>query len=159
EQLKQLQKAAMADDYAYQQVAHLSDNIGPRPVGSAQAAAAVEYVAAEVRKLGLDVRTEQVSVPRWVRGEEQAELGRYHGQVPRTNEKIVVTALAAPEVATTKDGLTAEVLVVNSLDELHALPKERVAGKIVVFNVNYDEKMAASGFALEAYGQVSKYRY
>jgi len=159
EQLKQLQKAAMADDYAYQQVAHLSDNIGPRPVGSAQAAAAVEYVAAEMRKLGLDVHTEKVSVPRWVRGEEHAELVSYPGQVPGTNQKIAVTALAAPEVATSKDGLTAEVLVVNSLDELHSLPKEKVAGRIVVFNVKYDDKLAASGFALEAYGKVSQYRY
>ena len=158
-QLKQLQKASLADDYAYEQVAHLADNIGPRPVGSPQAAAAVEYVAAEMRKLGLDVHLEKVSVPHWVRGEEHAELVSYPGQVPGTNQKIVVTALAAPEVATSKDGVTAEVVVVNSLDELHALPKDKVAGKIVVFNVKYDEKLAEAGFALDAYGQVSRYRY
>lgn len=158
-QLKQLQEAALADDYAYTQVAHLSDNIGPRPVGSAQAAAAVEYVAAEMRKLGLDVHLEKVSVPRWVRGDEHAELVSYPGQVPGTVQKIVVTALAAPEVATSKDGLTAEVLVVNSLDELRALPKGKIAGKIVVFNVKYDDAMAETGFALNAYGQVSRYRY
>lgn len=159
DQLKQLQKAALTDDYAYEQVAHLSDNIGPRPVGSPQAAAAVEYVAAEMRKLGLDVHLEKVSVPHWVRGEEHAELVSYPGQVPGTQQKIVVTALAAPEIATNKDGLTAEVVVVNNLDELHALPKDKVAGKIVVFNDKYDDKLAASGFPLEAYGQVSRYRY
>ncbi len=158
-QLKQVQAAALADDYAYSQVAHLADNIGPRPVGSPQAAAAVEYVAAEMRKLGMDVRLEKVSVPKWVRGEEHAELISYPGQVPGTNQKIVVTALAAPGVATPNDGITAEVLVVNSLDELHALPKEKVAGKIVVFNVKYDDEMAATGYALNAYGQVSRYRY
>lgn len=159
DQLKQLQKAALADDYAYQQVAHLSDNIGPRPAGSPQAAAAVEYVAAEMRKLGLDVHLEKVSVPHWVRGEEHAELVSYPGQVPGTQQKIVVTALAAPEVATSKDGLTAEVVVVNNLDELHALPKDKVAGKIVVFNDKYDDALADAGFPLEAYGQVSRYRY
>jgi carboxypeptidase Q len=158
-QLKQLQQAALADDYAYQQTAHLADNIGPRPVGSPQAAAAVEYVAGEMRKLGLDVHLEKVSVPHWVRGEEHAELVSYPGQVPGTNQKIVLTALAAPGVATGKDGLTAEVVVVNSLDELHAIPRERVAGKIVLFNVKYDDGMAESGFALDAYGQVSRYRY
>jgi hypothetical protein len=46
-ELKQLQKAALESDYAYRQVAHLANNIGPRLSGSAQAAKAVEYVAAE----------------------------------------------------------------------------------------------------------------
>src|SRR5438874_12179011 len=45
--LKQLQLAALKSDYAYRQVAHLANNIGPRLSGSAQAAKAVEYVAAE----------------------------------------------------------------------------------------------------------------
>src|SRR5215470_17874659 len=38
EELKQLQRSALASDYAYAQVAHLSNNIGPRFSGSAQAA-------------------------------------------------------------------------------------------------------------------------
>src|SRR6267143_702778 len=42
--LKRLQQAALTSDYAYRQVAHLSNNIGPRLTGSAQAAKAVEYV-------------------------------------------------------------------------------------------------------------------
>jgi len=44
-ELKRLQQAALTSDYAYRQVAHLSNNIGPRLTGSAQAAKAVEYVA------------------------------------------------------------------------------------------------------------------
>jgi Zn-dependent M28 family amino/carboxypeptidase len=159
EQLKQLQSAALSDSYAYDEIEHLTDSIGPRPIGSPQAAAAIEYVAAEMRKLGLDVHLEKVSVPRWVRGDEHAELVGYPGQVPGTQQKIVVTSLAAPQVATGKDGLTAEVVVVNSLDDLHALPKEKVAGKIVVFNEIYDDSMASRGFALEAYEQVYEYRY
>ena len=43
-ELKRLQQAALTSDYAYRQVAHLSNNIGPRLTGSAQAAKAVEYV-------------------------------------------------------------------------------------------------------------------
>jgi len=37
-ELKQLQQAALESDYAYRQVAHLANNIGPRLSGSAQAA-------------------------------------------------------------------------------------------------------------------------
>src|SRR5205814_8100866 len=40
--LKQLQQAALASDYAFKQVAHLANNIGPRLTGSVQAAKAVE---------------------------------------------------------------------------------------------------------------------
>src|SRR5437016_12670995 len=34
--LKRLQQAALSSDYAYRQVAHLADNIGPRLTGSVQ---------------------------------------------------------------------------------------------------------------------------
>ena len=61
-----LRDAALSDDYAYQQVAHLTENIGPRASGSAQAGAAVQYVADELRKLGLVVRLEEVRVPQWM---------------------------------------------------------------------------------------------
>jgi len=74
DELAAIKSAALADDYAYRQVAHLSENIGPRPSGSLQARAAVDYVAAELRQLGLEVRLEEVKVPHWVRGAETAEL-------------------------------------------------------------------------------------
>ncbi|PYS27215.1 MAG: hypothetical protein DMF75_20810 [Acidobacteria bacterium] len=45
-EIKKVQQAALENDYAYRQLAHLSNNIGPRLSGSPQAQAAVEYVAA-----------------------------------------------------------------------------------------------------------------
>ena len=92
-QLITIRDAALADDYAFRQVAHLTENIGPRPSGSAQAQQAAQYVADEMRKLGLEVRLEEVKVPHWVRGAETAELVEFPGQAPRTSQKIVVTAL------------------------------------------------------------------
>jgi Zn-dependent M28 family amino/carboxypeptidase len=158
QQLHQLQEAALNDDYGYPQAAHLTDNIGPRLAGSSQAAAAVEYVAAELRKLGLEVTLEPVSVPKWVRGEERAELVSYPGQAPGTQQKIVVTALASVDNATPAEGITAEIVVVNSFDELAAMSREKVAGKIVVFNEPFDHQMVAAGFGLAAYGQAVAYR-
>ncbi|MGA3212542.1 MAG: M20/M25/M40 family metallo-hydrolase [Terriglobales bacterium] len=158
DQLRQLQHAALEDNYAFEQVAHLADNIGPRPAGSPQAAGAVEYVAGEMRKLGLDVTLEKVSLPRWVRGEEHAELVAYPGQVPGTTQKIVVTALAGREVATPPEGITAEIVVVNSFSELTALSREKVAGKIVVFDERFDQRLASAGFAGPAYGEAVAYR-
>jgi carboxypeptidase Q len=156
-QLVSLRDAALADDYAYHQVAHLTENIGPRPSGSPQAQQAAEYVADELRKLGLEVRLEEVKVPHWVRGAETAELVEFPGQSPKTSQRVVVTALGG-STATAADGLTAEVVVVRNFGELTALGRNTVAGKIVLFNFPFDTKKAAAGFALDAYGEAVVYR-
>lgn len=93
EELSAIKTAALSDDYAYHQVAHLTENIGPRISGSPQANAAVEYVAAQMRQLGLEVHLEEVKVPHWVRGAETAELVDYADHVAGTSQKIVLTAL------------------------------------------------------------------
>jgi carboxypeptidase Q len=156
-EIKRVQQAAFESDYAYRQVAHLANNIGPRLSGSAQAQAAVGYVAAELRKLGLEVQLEKVMVPHWVRGEETAALTDYPSMAPNTTQKIVLTALGG-SVATPNDGLTAEVVVVNDFDELQALGRGRVEGKIVLFNAKFDQQLADNGFAGPAYGQAVIYR-
>jgi len=156
-ELTGLREAALADDYAYQQVAHLTENIGPRPSGSAQGDAAVHYVADELRKLGLEVRLEEVRVPRWIRGIDAAELIEYPGQAPGTGQKILVTALGGT-TPTPADGINAEVVVVNSFDELKSLGRDKVAGKVVLFNVVFDKQKAANGMAGAAYGEAVAYR-
>ena len=157
DEMKQLQQAALASDYALKQTAYLCNNIGPRLSGSPQAAQAVKYVADELRKLGLEVTLEKVMVPHWVRGVETGELVEFKGQAPGTTQKIVLTALGG-SVATPASGLVAPVVVVNDYAELNALGRERVQGKIVLFNKKFDEQMAAQGMGEEAYGQAVAYR-
>jgi carboxypeptidase Q len=157
QQLESIKAAAMTDDYAYRQVTHLTENIGPRPSGSAQAKAAVDYVADELRKLGLDVHLEEVKVPHWVRGVETGALVEYAGQAEGTTQKIVLTALGGSP-ATPAEGLTAEVVVVSNFDELRALGHDKVAGKIVFFNEIFDKRKTAAGFAFAAYGEAVRYR-
>jgi carboxypeptidase Q len=156
-ELTALRDAALADDYAYQRLAHLTDNIGPRPTGSPQAEAAVQYVADEMRKLGLEVHLEEVRVPHWIRGIETAELVEYPAQAKGATQKIVLTALGG-NTPTPAQGITAEVVVVRSFDELKALGREKVAGKIVLFNVPFDKQKAANGSAGAAYGEAVAYR-
>ncbi len=155
--LARLQQAALQSDYAYRQVAHLANNIGPRLSGSPQAQKAVEYVATEMKALGLEVTLEPVMVPHWVRGEETGSLVEFPGQAEGTAQKIVLTALG-PSVATPPEGLTAEVVSVKDFHELAALGRARVAGKIVLFNHPFDQQMAAVGQGLDAYGQAVIYR-
>jgi carboxypeptidase Q len=155
--LKRLQQAALSSDYAYKQVAHLANNIGPRLSGSAQAAKSVEYVASELKAIGCEVQLERVMVPHWVRGEETATLVQFPGQAENTTQKIVLCALGA-SVATPADGITAEVIAVRNFDELKSLPRDKVTGKIVLFNYPFDKQMAAEGRGGEAYGEAVVYR-
>jgi carboxypeptidase Q len=156
-ELKRLQQAAFNSDYAYRQVAHLANNIGPRLSGSAQAAKAVEYVANELKAVGCEVQLERAMVPHWVRGEETAALIQFPGQAQNTTQKIVLCALG-PSVATPKDGIEAEVIAVRNFDELKSIPRDKVAGKIVLFNYPFDKQMAAEGRGGDAYGEAVVYR-
>ncbi len=155
--LKRLQQAALNSDYAYRQVAHLANNIGPRLSGSAQAAKSVEYVASELKTIGCEVQLEKVIVPHWVRGEETAALVQFPGQAQSTTQKIVLCALGA-SVATPPQGIEADVVAVRNFDELKSLPREKVAGKIVLFSYPFDKQMAAEGGGNEAYGEAVVYR-
>jgi carboxypeptidase Q len=157
EELSAIKAAALSDDYAYRQLAHLTENIGPRPSGSLQAKAAVDYVAAQMRELGLDVHLEEVRVPHWVRGAETAELTEYAGQAAGTTQRIVLTALGG-STSTPANGIMADVVVVNTFDELNALGRNQVAGKIVLFNELFDKQKAAAGMAFMAYGEAVRYR-
>ena len=157
EELSAIKSAALADDYAYRQVSRLTENIGPRPSGSPQAKAAVDYVAAELRQLGLEVHLEEVKVPHWVRGAETAELTEYAGQAAGSTQKIVVTALGG-STSTPTEGTTAEVVVVNNFDELKALGRDKVDGKIVLFNELFDKQKAAAGLGFMAYSEAVLYR-
>ena len=156
-ELKQLQKAALGSDYAYRQVAHLANNIGQRLSGSPQAAKAVDYVASELKAIGCEVHLEKVMVPHWVRGEETAALVQFPGQAPNTTQKIVLCALGG-SVATPREGIEADVLVVKNFDELKSMPREKVAGKIVLFNYPFDKQMAAESRGMQAYGEAVVYR-
>jgi carboxypeptidase Q len=159
--MARLRAAAIADPYALDELRHLSDNIGPRISGSPQAQQAVEYVAAEMRSLGADVTLEKTSVPHWIRGVETGSLVDWKGMTPGTTQKIVLTALGG-SVATPAEGITAEVVVVNSWADLKALTDGPAAaslkGKIILFNKKFDKQLAAQEGGIYAYGDAVQYR-
>jgi carboxypeptidase Q len=123
-------KTALADDFAWRRLAELTDTFGHRFSGSDNYARAAEWAAATMRADGFDaVRTEPVMVPRWVRGQESAEIthpGRH---------SLAMIGLGGT-IATPPSGLEADVLVVTSFDDLRARGAE-ARGKIVLFNVPY----------------------
>jgi carboxypeptidase Q len=156
ETLARIREAALKDDWAYQRLADLCDKIGPRLSGSVQADAAVAQVAAALRDAGISVTLQPAKVPHWVRGEELAEIVDYPGRPSGVVQHMHLTTLGN-SVATPSQGLTAFVLVVHSFDELKAKAEE-ARGKIVVFDVPYNEELAVNGHSGAAYGQGVVYR-
>ena len=154
--LAKIRDAALASDWAYERLADMTDLIGPRLSGSAGEAAAIRQVAETMRKLGAKVTLEPVKVPHWVRGIETGELVEYKGRPDGVTQRVVLTALGGSG-ATPAAGLTAQVVVVRSFDELKARTAE-VKGRIVLFDVPFDQFMADRGLAGPAYGQGSNYR-
>ena len=154
--LGRIRDAGLRDDWAYQRLADLCDKIGARLSGSPQADAAVEQIATALRAAGLNVSLQPVKVPHWVRGEEQAEIIEYPGRPAGVTQHLHLTTLGG-SVATPVQGISGQVLVVHSFDELRAREGE-ARGKIVVFDVPYNETLAVNGRAGTAYGQGVVYR-
>ena len=132
--------AALANDFAWQRLAELTDTFGPRLSGTRNLEDAIAWIAGEMRADGLeDVRTEPVMVPHWVRGEETLEI------VSPGPRSLALLGLGG-SLGTPPGGITAEPLVVSSFDDLDARAAE-VSGRIVVYNVPY-----------QGYGTTVQYR-
>ncbi|HEX2789757.1 MAG TPA: M20/M25/M40 family metallo-hydrolase, partial [Steroidobacteraceae bacterium] len=104
-----------------------------------------------------EVRLQPARVPRWVRGEEHAELIDYPGRPPGVTQPLHLTALGRSS-ATAASGLSARVIVVHDFDELHARSAE-VRGNIVLFAARFDQRLADNGQAGAAYRQAGLYRF
>lgn len=128
--LKEIYKTALTNSRCYGWLDDLSNKIGSRLSGSYGAEKAVLYTKTELEKLGLDrVFLQEVMVPKWVRGTK--EIAYFKIKNVKTN--IPICALGG-SIATSKNGLSAQVVEVKSIQELEKLGTEKLKGKIVFFN-------------------------
>ncbi len=135
EQLKAIYHQALTNSKSYTWLEYLSNSIGPRLSGSEGAQKAVEYTKAQMEALGVfdKVYLQEVMVPKWVRGEKEEAYFK------DGNKKVSVPICAlGGSVATSKKGISAEVVEVQSLKELEVLGVEKLKGKIVFFNRSMD---------------------
>lgn len=132
--------AALSDSAAWNRIAELTEKFGNRISGSQSLEQAIDWIIEKMKADGLDnVRGEPVMVPRWIRGEESATM-----VAPRT-QNLPMLGLGG-SIATPPAGVTGEVLVVTSYDDLTAKAAQ-AKGKIVLFNVNFTN-----------YGETVRYR-
>ncbi len=125
-----LTKAALADSAAWNKIAEVADRFGHRISGSAALEQAHDWILERMKTDGLEnVRGEPVMVPRWVRGRESAAmLQPRFGPLPMLG--------LGGSIGTPPGGITAEVMVVTSFDDLKARAAE-ARGKIVLFDVPF----------------------
>jgi len=133
---------------AYRRVADLADLFGPRMNGSPALERAIVWAHdAFVADGQENVTLDPVHVPIWTRGKEAAEI------VKPALRRLAVLGLGG-SVGTPPGGLTAEVAVVSSFDQLQKVGAS-LRGKIVVFDHPWP---AAAPNAAAAYGQSIDYR-
>jgi len=127
--------AAITNPFGWQRLAALTDASGHRLSGSPQLEHAIQWVMAEMKKDGLEnVHAEPVTVPRWVRGRESAEI------IEPSHLPIAMLGLGS-SIGTPPQGIQAEALVVRSFEDLDA-NASRAKGRIVVFNVPFTDYVA-----------------
>lgn len=131
EQLKAIYNQALTNSKCYSQLDYLSNKIGHRLSGSQGAEKAVQYTKQQMEASGAfdKVYLQEVMVPKWIRGEKEEAYIKVQGK----KIKFPICALGG-SIATSKSGIAAEVIEVQSLKELEQLGIEKIKGKIVFFN-------------------------
>ncbi len=132
--LRRLYNHYLTQSSCYGNLEHLATKIGGRLSGSSQAEAAVKWAKQAMYAAGADtVILQPCMVPHWVRGKK--EICRVVS--PPLNLNCVALGSS---VGTGKTGITAEVIEVRNFEELEQLGKKNVGGKIVFYNVFFNQE-------------------
>lgn len=136
--IKKFFDEALVNAESYKNLEHLCLNIGPRLSGSKNAQKAVEWTKKVMEDYGFDkVFLQEVLVPHWERGAKE------EAKIVDNNLNLNMLAIGGSE-PTPAAGITAEVIEVQSLDEVDELG-EKVKGKIVFYNRAFDQRVIGTG--------------
>ncbi|HUH03912.1 MAG TPA: M20/M25/M40 family metallo-hydrolase [Kofleriaceae bacterium] len=141
--------AALDSDGAWKKLSFLTDHIGARLSGSKSLERAVAWSVETMKADGHEnVRAEKVMVPHWERGAESAEMTAPY------RKSLAMIGLGGT-IATPKQGVSGEVVVVTSFEHMASLGAA-VKGKIVLYDVRMPPFTEDQG---SGYDDVVKYRY
>lgn len=135
-------RAALEDELAYEIVADLTTEVGPRLAATAAEARARAWAVERLSSLGFsNVRVEEFSMPTWVRGAESARI------VAPYPQDLVLTALGNSG-STGAAGITAEVVGYADYAAFLADDPANQAGKIVFISNDMPRNQDGSGYSL-----------
>jgi hypothetical protein len=127
--IKAIYTSSLTNSKCYSWLDYLSNEIGARLSGSANAEKAVEYTKKQLETLGFDrVFLQEVMVPKWVRGAKETAY-----IIDKKSKTTIPVCALGGSIATPANGITAEVIEVNGIKELQEMG-DKVKGKIVFFN-------------------------
>ncbi len=136
----ELQRQALAGDGAYRLVESLTTEVGPRFSGTPGDRLAIAWAESKLGALGFaPVHSESVAVPRWVRGSATGEI------VTPWPQSVAILALGG-SIGTAAEGIAAEVVGVEDIAALVALPEGSVRGKIVYFGKRMRRTSDGAGY-------------
>lgn len=135
-----LRDKALSDPTAWKVVESLTTEVGPRPVGTPAMARARDWGVATLTGLGFEnVHVETFTTPAWRRGVESAEVV---GPWPQALH-ILGLGNSTP---TAKGGLTAEMVLFKSYQEMLDQPPGAFKGKVVVVTQRMRRTQDGSGY-------------
>jgi len=150
--INSLYRYYLTQSACYASLKELCYDIGHRLSGSSQAARAVKWSYYMLKNYGADsVFLQPVKVPHWIRGKKEQCRVWLNGEKTQRNLKV----LALGGSAGTEGIMSLPVIRVNSFDELEKKGREEIEGKIVFYDVAFDDALISQG---EAYGKAVKYR-
>ncbi len=119
-----------SSDVMWNRLLYFVDTYPQRLSGSAMLESSLDWIVSELKKDGFDRIEEQpVRVPHWVRGNESLRM------ISPLQRNLPMLGMGN-SVGTGPNGITADVIVVRTFDELAARAAE-VPGKIVLYNVPF----------------------
>lgn len=160
--IKRISDEILVNGRAYENLRYLTKQIGPRLAGSQGMVKAEQWGLKLMRESGADKAwLQQCMVPHWVRGgkDEMWSMQLISANIPgKPDARLMrrsydITALGN-SVGTTGTGLTGEVFLVNSFEELDKR-KDEVKGRIVFFNYKFSPTFIRT---FQSYGDAAKYR-
>ncbi|WP_317898449.1 M20/M25/M40 family metallo-hydrolase [Aurantibacillus circumpalustris] len=151
--LRKIYDHYLTKSLCYSNLEYLTTKIGGRLSGSPQAEQAVQWAKKAMYAAGADtVILQPCMVPHWVRGQE--EQCSFNSPKLKSETTLKCTALGS-SVDTGPKGINAEVIEVQSFEDLEKLGEKNIKGKIVFYNVFFDQRKIRSG---SAYGETVKFR-
>lgn len=141
-------RAVTSGTQAFEHLEALVTEVGPRFAGTEGDAAAVRWALNRLGKLGFtNVRSQDVLVPRWIRGQAEVTL---LGTSP-----IALTGVAlGGSIGTSDEGIEGTVVRVESFDELLKLTAEAATNRIVFIDYRMERSRAGSGYSQAVRGRV-----
>jgi carboxypeptidase Q len=150
--IKRISDEILTNGKAYENLRQLTKTIGGRLAGSPQMVKAEKWGLQKMKESGADKAwMQECMVPHWVRGGKDEATMIHPGENSVSKKKLDIVALGN-SVGTGQKGVTGDVLLINSFDELEA-KKDEVKGKIVFYNYKFNDTYVNTFLAYRDAGQ------